>query len=92
MNTNTMVKDSGHLWDGDRCLRCGDKDWLASEMCDNRTKKIKDYERYCSVCGHMITASNIKEFDAGEHEGYIYVHDDIPHSDDDAEAFFGGVQ
>jgi len=38
---------------------------------------------YCPVCGHLIAASNVKEVEAGEHDGYIFVHDEVPHNDDD---------
>ena len=47
---------------------------------------------YCPMCGRMIYASNFWEVAAGEHDGYVLIHDDIPHSDDDLKALERGVQ
>jgi len=89
----TMLKDSGHCWDetGERCLRCGDKDWFADEMCSKINKPVKDYEIYCPICRHIIEASNIREVEEGEHDSYIFVHDDMPHDDNDTEALSHGI-
>lgn len=47
--------------------------------------------KYCPICARNIEPCNKKEVDSGKHTGYIYVHDAIPHSDDDIEAFDIGV-
>ena len=49
-------------------------------------------EIYCPICKRYITPENQEEVDSGEHEGFIYVHDDIAHGDDDIEALENGVQ
>lgn len=51
-----------------------------------------DWEIYCPVCQRTITASNIEEVNCGEHDGYVFVHDDIIHSDSDVTALESGVQ
>jgi hypothetical protein len=50
------------------------------------------YDLYCPVCGRDITPSNIDEFESGEHDGLIYVHDEIDHGDEDLTALEVGVQ
>jgi hypothetical protein len=52
---------------------------------------MKEYEEYCPICERVITASNIEEAESGEHDGYIFVHDDIIHSDDDLDALSYGI-
>ena len=32
-------------------------------------------EEYCPICQRVIVASSIKEFESGEHEGYVFIHD-----------------
>lgn len=49
-------------------------------------------EQYCPVCGRAIIADNIKEVESGEHNGYLFIHDDIIHSDSDIEALGRGLQ
>ncbi len=39
-------------------------------------------KQYCPFCQRDIEASNIDEVESGEHEGYIFVHDDVPHDED----------
>lgn len=43
-------------------------------------------EIYCPVCGRTIKAINSDEFDRTEHDGYIFVHDEIPHDNSDIDA------
>jgi formate dehydrogenase maturation protein FdhE len=58
-----------------------------------KVNKMNDESvQYCPVCGRNIVADNVAEFQAGEHDGYLFVHDDIPHSDEDMEALSAGVQ
>ena len=45
-----------------------------------------DSEMYCPICGRTIVASNIEEVESGEHDGFLFVHDDIDHSDSDMQA------
>jgi uncharacterized Zn finger protein (UPF0148 family) len=49
-------------------------------------------EIYCPICGRHITASNIEEVESGEHEGFIFIHKDIPHTETDIDALNTGVQ
>ena len=48
--------------------------------------------KYCPVCGRDITPMNIAEVESGEHDSFIYVHDDIDHSDEDLTALEMGMQ
>jgi len=48
--------------------------------------------QYCPVCGRDIVADNVPEFNSGEHDGYLFIHDDLPHSDEDMKALSAGVQ
>lgn len=43
------------------------------------------------ICQRNIEPANKKEVDSGEHVGYIYAHDDVPHSDDDIEELENGI-
>ena len=49
-------------------------------------------QKYCPVCERHIKASNINEVNSGEHDGYLFVHDDIPHSDDELAALSAEIQ
>ena len=53
---------------------------------------LADTQEYCPVCQRYINASNIEEVESGEYDGYIFVHDDVPHSDEDWEAINRGIQ
>ena len=48
--------------------------------------------QYCPVCGRDIEPCNVKEVESGEHSGYIFLHDDVIHTEDDLEALQAGVQ
>ncbi len=75
---------SSHSFDDDdKCTKCGDRDWYADSKCSE--SKIKS-SMYCPICSRVIVASNMEEVKTGEHDGYIFVHDDIVHSDSDLEA------
>lgn len=50
------------------------------------------YAKYCPICGRHLEPVNIWEFETGKADGLIYVHDDIPHGDDDIDALEQGVQ
>ncbi len=39
-------------------------------------------KKYCPFCKRDIEPINIEEVESGEHDGFIYVHDDIEHDDD----------
>ena len=46
---------------------------------------------YCPICGRTIVP--IREFDMRDFDyAYIFVHDDIVHTDSDLDAFDNGVQ
>ena len=49
-------------------------------------------EMYCPICQRNIVASNREEVKSGEHDGYIFVHDEIPHDNTDIEAVNNGIQ
>ena len=46
---------------------------------------------YCPICGRVIIASNVDEVGSGEHDGYVFVHDDIEHTDSDIDALTAGI-
>lgn len=46
---------------------------------------------YCPICKKQIEAENLAEVDLGEHDGYLFVHDDVPHSDEDIETLTHGI-
>lgn len=47
---------------------------------------------YCPVCGRTLTAINTDDVESGEASGYVFVHDEIPHSDEDMAALERGIQ
>ena len=47
---------------------------------------MKIYEIYCPICGRYITADNKADVDSGVCDAYIFIHDNIAHSDDDIDA------
>lgn len=47
---------------------------------------------YCPICNRVLVAANYNEVDSGEHDGYIYVHEDITHLDIDLDALETGIQ
>lgn len=46
---------------------------------------------YCPICGHDIEADNVEEVRRGENDGFIFVHDEITHSESDVDALNSGV-
>jgi len=46
---------------------------------------------YCPICQKNIKPINIHEFENGEDDGLIYVHDEIPHDDGDIDALSNGI-
>ncbi len=46
---------------------------------------------YCPICGHNITAININEVSQGKDGGYIFVHDNIKHTDNELQALSKGI-
>lgn len=68
---------------------------MARQRPSNRSKTmsdLKDYEQYCPICQRVIVAENIEDVENGEHDGYLFVHDDVVHDDDDIDALANGVQ
>jgi hypothetical protein len=47
--------------------------------------------KYCPICQRTLTPVNCKEVESGEHDAYLWVHDDIVHEDEDLEALSHGV-
>jgi len=43
---------------------------------------IKKNCSYCPFCKRIIYPSNGSEVFNGEHDGFIYVHDEVEHDDD----------
>jgi len=61
------------------------------EFCSICRPKLRT-EIYCPICRRVIVADNIKEIKSGEHDGYIFVHDEVPHADEDIETLSRGMQ
>ena len=53
---------------------------------------MDDSEQYCPICQRVIIAENVAEVESGEDDGYVFIHDDIAHTDDELEALFVGIQ
>lgn len=47
---------------------------------------------YCPICSRNIVADNVEEVESGEHDGFMFVHDDIIHEESDIDALINGVQ
>lgn len=47
---------------------------------------------YCPICGRTIVAVNIEDVENGDDESYLFVHDDIVHTDSDLDALHVGLQ
>lgn len=56
------------------------------------TETLTESEMYCPICQRVIIADNVDEVESGEQDRYIFVHDDVPHSDDDLEALEEMIQ
>ena len=39
-------------------------------------------DAYCPYCQRIVSPSNTAEVKSGEHDGHIYIHDDVDHPDD----------
>jgi hypothetical protein len=52
---------------------------------------MPEHEIYCPICQRVIIASNVEEVRSGEHEGFVFVHDDIEHNDSDIDALSAGI-
>lgn len=52
---------------------------------------IRDNEIYCPVCQRVLVAVNEDEFMSGEHDGRIFIHDDIDHEESDIDALMYGI-
>lgn len=46
---------------------------------------------YCPMCGRWLEAINREEVASGEHLWHAFLHDDVPHSDEDLEALEHGI-
>ncbi len=52
----------------------------------SQCRQLKPWETYCPICGCVITASNIADFDLGKADGYLFVHPGgVNHNLDDIE-------
>lgn len=47
---------------------------------------------YCPICGRDIEPDNEQEVLDGEESGFVYVHDDVIHTEEDLKALESGVQ
>ena len=54
-------------------------------------RELKSGELYCPVCQQVLIASNVIEVERGEHNGYVFVHEDIPHDDENMAAISAGI-
>ena len=54
-------------------------------------QSMNEHIKYCPVCRRHITASNTSEVESGEHDGYIFVHDAVPHEDSEIDALENGI-
>lgn len=52
----------------------------------------KEGHVYCPICGRVIAATNLEDAEGAGFEGFIFVHDGIPHSDSDMRALEMGIQ
>ena len=52
---------------------------------------LDESQHYCPICKRIIVASNIEEVKNGEHDGYLFVHDEGIHTDSDIEALSYGI-
>jgi len=43
---------------------------------------MSEIGKYCPYCKRHIQPCNIEEVESGEHDGYIYIHDDVWHPED----------
>ncbi len=46
---------------------------------------------YCPVCKHEITAANLAEVHNGLHPEYIFIHDEISHTEEEMKALSPAV-
>jgi len=53
---------------------------------------VEKDKMYCPVCQSLLTASNKSEVDRGVHEGYIFVHNNVEHTEEDLQALYRGIQ
>ena len=53
---------------------------------------MKEGHIYCPICQRVIVAVNVEDVENGDDDGYLFVHDDIVHTDSDLEALHAGVQ
>lgn len=47
---------------------------------------------YCPICQEIIWASNSDDVRAGIVDGFIFVHKNVTHSEEDIEAIIAGIQ
>ena len=78
----TVDEDCGIGW---CCQDCSDEDFANSAA----VKKL--CAQYCPICERDIVPDNILEVFSGEHEGFLFVHEDIEHSDEDIKALESGI-
>jgi hypothetical protein len=46
---------------------------------------------YCPICARYVFASNAAKVLNGDHDSYIFVHDNIDHDDTDIEALSNNI-
>ena len=47
---------------------------------------------YCPVCGKTLLPANAEDVISGANDGFVFVHDDVHHSDSDIEALGSPIQ
>lgn len=53
---------------------------LNEDMNDDEIAEVM--AKYCPFCRKHIAPSNVADVFSGEHDGFIYVHDDVIHDED----------
>jgi len=53
--------------------------------------ELRDDSIYCPICQRVIFASNAEEVEEGDHESYVFVHDDVIHNESDMVALEKGL-
>jgi len=43
---------------------------------------MTQHAKYCPFCQHDIEPCNVEEYESGEHDSLIYVHDAVVHDED----------
>ena len=59
---------------------------------DELLAELEYGEIYCPVCSMVLQPLNFREVQEGDHDGYLYRHLGVKHTDSDVEALIIGIQ